>query len=63
MRKVALLVVTSFGLAACAPQSIFSPDWSRRTEPQVSSVSLMQSPTYANERQARCTASRTWLTC
>ena len=39
MRKVALLVVTSFGLAGCA-QSIFSSDVSRRTDPVISSLSL-----------------------
>jgi hypothetical protein len=62
MCKVALLVVTSFGLSACA-DSIFSPDVSRRTEPRVSSLSLMQPAPYASEREARCTGSRTWLTC
>ena len=74
MRKVAFLVVTSFGLSACA-DSMFSPEWSRRTEPQVSSLSVgrMQPAPYASERQARrqgstldpaaCRASPTWLTC
>jgi hypothetical protein len=64
MRKVALLVVTSFGLAACS-DSIFSPDWSSRTEPQFSSLSVGPPPPYASERQDRtypeCRASR--LTC
>ena len=62
MRKVALLVVTSFGLAGCA-DLIFSPDVTRRTDPAVSSLSLMQPSPYAGERQERCTGSRTWLTC
>jgi hypothetical protein len=73
MRKVALLVVTSFGLAACS-DSIFSPDCCRRTEPQFSSLSVgvMQPAPQASERQAwrqsridpaACTASHTWLTC
>ena len=68
MRKVALLVVTSFGLSACS-DSIFSPDWSRRPAPQFSSLSVGPPPPYASEQQARrqdriepgCTASR--LTC
>jgi len=68
MRKVALLVVTSFGLAGCA-DSVFSPDWSRRTEPQFSS--LPPAP-QASEGQARwhygidpttCTRRYAWLTC
>jgi hypothetical protein len=65
MRKVALLVVISFGLAACATGSIFQPYWSRRTEPQVSSLSVpMQPAPHAGERQARpCATSLTWLTC
>ena len=62
MRKVALLVVTSFGLAGCA-QSIFSSDVSRRTDPVISSLSLLPPAPYAGERQERCTGSRTWLTC
>jgi hypothetical protein len=62
MRKVALLVVTSFGLAGCA-DSIFSPDLSRRTDPVISSLSSIQPAPYASERQERCTGSRTWLTC
>jgi hypothetical protein len=62
MRKVVLLVVTSFGLAACA-DSVFSPDVSRRTDPVVSSLNLLPPGPYANERPARCMTSRTWLTC
>ena len=73
MRKVALLVVTSFGLAACS-DSIFSPDCCRRAEPQFSSLSvdLIQPAPRAGDRQARrqdrtdpgaCMASHTWITC
>ncbi|MBV9753669.1 MAG: hypothetical protein JO188_14195 [Hyphomicrobiales bacterium] len=62
MRKVAIIVLISVGLAACA-DSIFSPDASRRTEPQFSSLSLVQPGPYANERPVRCMSSRTWLTC
>jgi hypothetical protein len=64
MRKVALFVVTSFALSACA-DSIFSPDWSRRPAPQFSSLSVGPPPPYASERQdptyPECRASR--LTC
>jgi hypothetical protein len=64
MRKVALFVVTSFGLSACS-DSIFSPDWSRRPAPQFSSLSVGPPPPYASERQdptyLECRASR--LTC
>jgi hypothetical protein len=64
MCKVALLVVTSFGLSACV-DSMFSPDWSRRPAPQFSSLSVGPPPPYASERQDRtypeCKASR--LTC